>query len=78
MIHVSLDSDKDAAQGWAAKESFPWLTVLPGKVKKSGLRDYKTTKAVPEYHLIDKDGNTVVAGTSGSSVAFKKIAEIGK
>ena len=78
MIHVSLDSEDDAAEGWAKKESFPWLTVLPDDVKKSKLREYKTTTSVPEYHLVDANGKTVVPGTSGSSAAFAKIAELAK
>ncbi len=77
MIHVSLDSDESAAQKWASKEAFPWLTVLPEKVKASGLRKkFKTTRSVPEYHLIDKNGATVVAGTSNSSPIFLKIKEL--
>lgn len=74
MIHVSLDSDKSSAQEWASQGAFPWLTVLPEKVEKSGLRkDYKTTSGVPEYHLVDKNGNSVAKGLSAS---FAKIAEM--
>lgn len=78
MIHVSLDSDEDAAESWAAKEGFPWLTVLPDKKERSGLDVYKTTNGVPEYHLVDAEGNTVVAGSAGSSAAFTKIDEVAK
>ena len=60
-IHISLDNGDDAAERWAEKESFPWLTILPDNVEKSSLREYKTTKSVPEYHLVDAEGNTVVA-----------------
>ena len=38
-IHVSLDSDEDAAEKWAVDESFPWLTVMPDKVDRSKLKD---------------------------------------
>lgn len=75
-IHVSLDRSEDAAEEWAAKEAFPWLTVMPDKVDRSGLNDYKTTNAVPEYHLIDGDGNTIVKGSSSGAAAFAKIDEI--
>ncbi len=75
MIHVSLegDNDDDAAETWAAEEEMPWLTILPSKVKKSGMRDYKTNNLVPEYHLIDGDGNTIA---QGSKQSFAKIAEL--
>jgi len=76
MIHVSLDSSKSEHEAWAAREKFPWPTVLPERVKKSKLRQFKTTRAVPEYHLIDSEGNTVVKGTSGSYGAFDKIKEL--
>ena len=76
-VHISLDSDKDAAEEWAAKEKFPWLTVLPKNVKRSGLREaYKTTNSVPEYHLVDSNGKTIVAGTPSGEAAFAKIAEL--
>ena len=78
-VHVSLDRGDDAAVTWGAKESFPWLTVLPDDVKASGLRDaYKTTNSVPEYHLVDGEGNTIVAGSPSSAAAFAKIAELAK
>lgn len=77
-IHVSLDADEDVAEEWAAQEKFPWLTVMKDKMERSGLDKYKTTNGVPEYHLIDGDGNTVVAGSAGSGAAMQKIAEIGK
>jgi len=75
MVHISLDSDKDSAQNWAKKESFPWLTILPERVKKSGLREYKSTKYVPEYHLVDAEGKTIA---NGQAQVFAKIAELGK
>lgn len=77
-VHVSLDRDEDAAEEWAAKEQFPWLTIMPDKVDRSGLRDYKTTNAVPEYHLVDGEGNTIVKGTSSGAAAFAKIDELAK
>jgi hypothetical protein len=37
MIHISRDSDEDAAESWAADAGFPWLTVVPGDVERSKL-----------------------------------------
>ena len=48
MIHVSRDQSNDAAEAWAAKEGFPWLTVLPEDVGKSGLMEYSPGNFVPE------------------------------
>lgn len=75
-VHVSLDRDDDAAEGWAAKDEFPWLTILPDDVEKSGLRDYKKTKYVPEYVLLNGEGKIVVAGNSNGTAAFSKIDEL--
>lgn len=63
MIHVSLDSSEKAAEGWAAKEGFPWYTVAPSDVKKSGLYEFKVTKYVPEYALLSADGKRLGSGS---------------
>ncbi len=70
MIHVSRDKDKDAALKWAKSAGFPWLTVLDGKIKRSGLNDYRMTKYIPEYHLIDAQGKTVA---QGATACFMKL-----
>lgn len=63
MIHVSLDRSEDAAEDWAVKEKFPWYTVVPDKVKRSGLMEYKLTNAVPEYALLSADGERLGSGS---------------
>jgi hypothetical protein len=73
MIHVSLEREEGLAEVWAAKEGFPWMTILPGDVKKSGMRDYKKTNFVPEYALIDKNGKQIA---SGGGVVFEKAVEL--
>lgn len=75
LIHVSQDSSEGAAEKWAAKESFPWLTVLPGDVKRSGFEEYHTRKVVPFYTMVDGSGKEVA---NGSAAIFNKIAELGK
>ena len=77
-IHISLDQSDEAAEDWAAKEQFPWLTILPDKVERSGMEDYKTNDSVPEYHLIDAEGNTIVKGDPLGADAFAKIDELAK
>jgi hypothetical protein len=73
LIQVSLDSSEDAAEGWAASNQFPWLTVLPGDVDRSKLKDYMTRNAVPHYSLRTADGEELA---NGSSAIFRKIAEL--
>ena len=75
-IHVSLDRSEDLAEAWAAKESFPWLHILPDDVGKSGLKEYHTTGAVPCYVMLDAEGEVVVPGSAGSTGVFKKAAEV--
>ena len=72
-IHVSLDSDKGAAEKWAAKEKFPWLHVLPEKVKRSGLDKFHTSGSVPFYCLIEGGGKVLA---KGSSASFSKAKEL--
>lgn len=74
MIHVSLDRDKNAAQKWAAKEGFPWPTVMMDKIKESGFEDYMP-RAVPNYKLLSKDGKIVA---EGKAKVFAKAAELTK
>lgn len=73
MVHVSLEREEGKAEVWAAKEGFPWLTILPGDVKGSGMRDYKETNFVPEYALVDKNGKRIA---SGGDEVFKKAVEL--
>lgn len=74
MIQVSRDQDNDSAEAWAAKEGFPWLTVLPDDVERSGLLDYRPGNFVPAYTMVDKDGNKVV---DGAEAVFQKAKEVG-
>ena len=73
MVHISLDEQESAAAKWAAKEGFPWLTILLPKVKESGFEEL-TSGLVPDYLLLSADG-TVLA--KGKEDCFKKIASLG-
>ena len=74
-IHVSADSSEDDAEVWAAKEGFPWLTVVPDDVKRSDLMAFKTKNSVPHYVMLDAAGNLVA---NSSSEVFSKIASLSK
>jgi len=74
-IHISADSSEDAAEEWAAKEGFPWLTVVPDDVKRSDLMEFKTKNSVPHYVMVDASGNRVA---NSSAEVFNKIAEVSK
>lgn len=73
MIHISHDRDEDSAEEWAAKEGFPWLTVLPKDVDRSDLVEYKVANSVPHYILVDAAGNRLA---DGSSAVFGKVREL--
>lgn len=74
MIHVSLDNDEDAAEAWAAKEGFPWPTVMRGKVDRAGFDTYlEGGIGIPNYKLVDKDGKVIV---EGKAAVFQKVAEL--
>lgn len=72
-IHISHDRDEDAAEEWAAKEGFPWLSILPGDVDRSDLLEYKVANSVPHYILVDAAGNRLA---DGSSSVFSKAKEL--
>ena len=49
---------------WAVKEKFPWVTVLasvPEWKKNFSFMKYKK-RGVPQYVLVDKDGNKLAEG----------------
>ena len=73
MVHVSLERQEGLAEVWAAKEGFPWRTILPKNIKSSGMMDYKKTRFVPEYALIDKNGRQIA---SGGGEVFNKAVEL--
>ncbi len=75
LIHISQDSSEDAAEKWAAAESFPWLSILPGDVKRSDLQSYRTRNVVPFYTMVDGNGKEIA---SGSSSIFSKLASMEK
>ena len=68
MIHVSRDFKDASAEKWAAKEKFPWLTILPDDVKRSGMAKY-TNNTVPHYALVNAAGEKVESG-------YKVLAKI--
>lgn len=72
-IHYSLDRDEDSALGWAKKENFPWLHVLPDDGKKSDLKKFHTSGSVPFYVMIDGEGKVI---TKGSHSVFAKAKEL--
>ena len=70
LILLSSDRDEAAAKKWSKKEHFPWPQVLPkNKSKSYGFMKYRN-RYVPQYLLVDKDGNKVVEGLAA---AMKKI-----
>ena len=72
-IHVSVDQEDDAAEEWAAKEGFPWLSVLPKDVERSDLLQFQKVRSVPHYTMVDASGKEVA---NGSSAVFAKVAEL--
>ena len=62
MIQLSLDRDKQSAEGWAVKDKLPWYTVLPSEYRSGGFAKYKSTRFVPEYGLFSADGKRLGSG----------------
>ena len=73
LIHISRDRSDGPAAEWAAKEGFPWLTILPDDVERSKLLEYRTRSSVPYYTMVDANGKEVA---NGSSAIFKKISQL--
>ena len=72
LIFISCDRSEDAALKWAIKENFPWPTVLPDKLRRSGLEKY-AQRGIPSYTLIDKEGKILA---QGKYACFEKIKEL--
>jgi thiol-disulfide isomerase/thioredoxin len=73
LIHISQDQSEENAEEWAAKEGFPWLTVVPKDVERSKLLEFKTARSVPHYVMVDRDGNVLA---NSSAEIFQKIDEL--
>lgn len=76
MIHVSMDEDAASAEKWAAKENFPWPTVLPEDVGEEGIMSLYPKEGVPEYLIFDASGKEVLIGPSAA--IFAKLAELAR
>ena len=74
-IHVSLDSNEDAALEWAKQENFPWLHVMKENASKANLSKYHTSGSVPFYCFVDKDGKVLAKGSQASFAKAKEVAQ---
>ena len=74
-IHVSMDNSKKDALDWAVKARLPWLHVLNSNARGAGMMKFAQGEGVPQYYLIDKDGQLLA---TGEGAAFAKIAELTK
>ncbi|QQL44933.1 TlpA family protein disulfide reductase [Sulfuriroseicoccus oceanibius] len=74
MVHLSADRNAKAATTWAAKEKFPWPTVLPEKVKATGLEKY-AAGYVPDYILVDKEGKELARKSGAVFAKLKELTE---
>jgi hypothetical protein len=64
MVHISLDRDKNAAEGWASRAKLPWLTLLPDDAKKTDLmKMFGSIRGVPTYFLVKADGEKIGTGS---------------
>ncbi len=73
LILLSSDRDEAAAKKWSVAENFPWPQVLPqNKSKDYSFMKYRS-RYVPQYLLVDKDGNKIVEGLEA---AMQKIESL--
>lgn len=72
-LHVSQDSSKKDALGWAVQAKFPWLTVLKSKTRTTGL--HKFDSGTPSYALIDKGGNLIESDEKKIIAKLKELAK---
>lgn len=72
LIHISLDSEQDAAATWAQKTKMTWPTILlPDHAKEALTTPYfEHDPEVPSYILVDASGNIIVRDKTH---AFAKI-----
>ncbi len=74
LIHLSQDDDKKDATTWAKSNLFPWPTILKSKQRSSGLLSY-AGRFIPNYVLIDKNGELLAEGKSASLKKLKELSQ---
>ena len=66
LLLMSSDrSDADALK-WSKKENFPWPQIMKGKISSEWNFMKHRSRYVPQYLLIDKQGNKVADGLPAS------------
>ena len=73
LIHISRDQNEDAAEEWARELGFPWPTILPDDMQRTGLDKYYGG-GVPTYVMVDKDGNEVAKGLAAALQKARELA----
>ena len=74
MVHVSMDKDRAKAEAWAAKDKFPWFTLLNEDREGSEADKFRDPDGgVPQFVLVDKDGQVLARGFEEEEV-FAKAA----
>ncbi len=76
LIHISRDSDEDAATSWAKKENMPWPTILKeDSDSKQLVMPYfpDGRMGVPSYVLVDQTGKEVARGKAAALAKMKDL-----
>lgn len=74
-VHVSQDTKVESASLWAKTEDFPWLTVLPQDIKRSGLEKFIGNNGVPFFAIVTADGRMIGSGHDANQM-FTKASKL--
>ena len=66
LILMSADRGDAAALSWSKKENFPWPQIMKSNVSREFNFMKHRSRYVPQYLLVDKDGNKVADGLGPS------------
>jgi hypothetical protein len=73
LVHYTLDSDKDGLEKFMLTHSAPWPAVDFRSLKRAKTLTQFRPRAIPNYLLIDANGNKVAEGMAEVKA---KIAEV--
>lgn len=71
LIHVSYDRTDKAAEAWAVKDKMTWPTVLSSNLEASKLEQFSVSEYVPEYRLLDVNGQELANDKEAITLAVK-------
>jgi spermidine/putrescine-binding protein len=74
VVHMNLDQNEAAMKQWILNNKLSYPVVVPEKARKIKLLEPLSPKGVPNYKLVDSDGNMIAEGEEAKHKAEELAA----